>query len=124
MALPDEAVSTPTARKGYREEPTMTTTYYLTPNGYRVDTPSNDLVAAAFAASDWHGGLGCPLYTLQCGDWCQMTLADYEAALGELKECLTLCEPDDGDGYFALLSAIDAIDGVVRGWPGQPDLGL
>lgn len=99
----------------------MATTYHLTPNGYRVDEPGCDLVGAAFTASDWHGGLGCPLYALQCGRWGTMTLADYEAALVKLKRCLTLCEPDDRDGYFALLSAIDALDDVVRGWPCRPD---
>ena len=97
----------------------MPTTYKLTPAGYRVDEPSCDLLAAAFTATDWHGGLGCSLYALQCGQWSEMTHWQYSDALSEFQRCLDLCEADDEEGYLALLSAIDAVENVVFGWPGS-----
>lgn len=97
----------------------MPTTYTLTSDGYRVDEPSCDLLAAAFTATDWHGGIGCPLYALQCGQWHEMTYWHYSEALSEFQRCLDLCEPDDEEGYLAVLSAIDAVKDVVCGWPGS-----
>jgi hypothetical protein len=101
------------------EQQTMPTTYKLTAGTYHVDEPSCDLLAAAFTATDWHGGIGCPLYKLQCGEWSHMTYSDYSEALTELQRCVPLCQPDDEDGYLALLSAIEAVEDVVCGWPGS-----
>jgi hypothetical protein len=97
----------------------MATTYKLTAGTYHVDEPSCDLLAAAFTATDWHGGIGCPLYKLQCGEWSYMTWDDYAMALADFRDCLPLCQPEDEEGYLALLSAIEAVEDVVCGWPGS-----
>ncbi len=54
------------------------------------------LAEAAFIARDWHGGLGCPLYALQCGQWDELTrddIADAEAVFRDLERG----NPDDLD---------------------------
>jgi hypothetical protein len=75
------------------------------PIRYTVDEPSQALLEAAFLASMYHGGQGCPLYALQCGEWRHLTAFDYEAAAAEFQRLACNAYYADTDDQPHLLEA-------------------
>jgi hypothetical protein len=71
--------------------------------------PTDDLVLAAFTAQAWHGGQGCQLYALSCGNWDALTYADIESAAREFSYLVrhNVCSADDDLDIYNALDACE-----------------